>query len=172
MISRRISGDSVTCSIEDNYSDLCIAALNSITGFNIKTGEDFDQMMRNKLFDQYTKTVLWNAKNKKGVGVELKRPMRNKMQSIDAVSSDGEEYRIEVEDKSSGGFDSVDFLDSIKALDPGSMTIIESILGNADIFTSEGRLKLSELSRYTGFTVSEVKKHMATIGRVLNVSVE
>tara|TARA_R100001143_G_C3305857_1_gene107811 strand:- start:175 stop:666 length:492 start_codon:yes stop_codon:yes gene_type:complete len=65
-ISRRISGDRVIADLETNYADLCVAALDSIRGFHKKTGEDFSQMMDNILFDKYTKTVLWNYKNKKG----------------------------------------------------------------------------------------------------------
>ena len=67
MISSRISGDEALANPEDNYSDLCIAALESIEGFRKKTGESFDVAMNNKLFDQYTKTVLWNRKAKKGI---------------------------------------------------------------------------------------------------------
>jgi hypothetical protein len=65
-IARKISGDRVIADLETNYADLCVAALDSIRGFHKKTGEDFPQMMDNTLFDKYTKTVLWNYKNKKG----------------------------------------------------------------------------------------------------------
>ena len=52
-ISHLISGDSMLASLEDNYSDLNIAAIESINGFHKKTGESFDEMINNKLFDQY-----------------------------------------------------------------------------------------------------------------------
>ena len=65
-VARHISGDRAIADLETNYADLCVAALDSIRGFHKKTGEDFSQMMENILFDKYTKTVLWNYKNKKG----------------------------------------------------------------------------------------------------------
>tara|TARA_Y100000310_G_C20542426_1_gene743958 strand:+ start:363 stop:791 length:429 start_codon:yes stop_codon:yes gene_type:complete len=65
-VARHISGDPVLADLETNYADLCVAALDSIRGFNKKTGESFGEMIDNILFDKYTKTVLWNYKNKKG----------------------------------------------------------------------------------------------------------
>ena len=59
-ISMKISGDDAIANHEDNYSDLCVAAIESIDAFERKTGDDFEKAMNNKLFDQYTKTVLWN----------------------------------------------------------------------------------------------------------------
>ena len=82
-ISMKISGDEAIANHEDNYADLCIAALESIEGFKKKTGEDFDEAIDNKLFDQYTKTVLWNRKAKKGIPLSKKMDFRNKHYSID-----------------------------------------------------------------------------------------
>lgn len=65
-VARNISGDRAIADLETNYADLCVAALDSIRGFHKKTGESFEEMMKNILFDKYTKTVLWNYKNKKG----------------------------------------------------------------------------------------------------------
>ena len=65
-VARNISGDFAIADVETNYADLCVAALDSIRGFHKKTGECFSEMMGNILFDKYTKTVLWNYKNKKG----------------------------------------------------------------------------------------------------------
>ena len=65
-VARNISGDRAIADLETNYADLCVAAIDSIRGFHKKTGESFEEMMGNILFDKYTKTVLWNYKNKKG----------------------------------------------------------------------------------------------------------
>jgi len=65
-VARNISGDRAIADLETNYADLCVAALDSIRGFHKKTGDSFEEMMANNLFDKYTKTVLWNYKNKKG----------------------------------------------------------------------------------------------------------
>ena len=72
-IAMKISGDDAIASHEDNYADLCIAALESIEGFEKKTGEKFKAAINNKLFDQYTKTVLWNRKAKKGIPLTKKK---------------------------------------------------------------------------------------------------
>ena len=65
-VARNISGDRAIADLETNYADLCVAAIDSIRGFHKKTGDSFEEMMQNDLFDKYTKTVLWNYKNKKG----------------------------------------------------------------------------------------------------------
>ena len=65
-IAKKISGDIATASFDDNVSYLKMAALESIKGFQKKTGSTVDEMLQEKLFDQYTKTCLWNAKNTLG----------------------------------------------------------------------------------------------------------
>jgi len=75
-ISFKISGDEAISNKEDNYSDLQIAAIESIKGFSKKTGKTFDEMIDDQLFDKYTKTVLWNFKNAKGMKITKKKKNR------------------------------------------------------------------------------------------------
>jgi hypothetical protein len=42
----------MTASVEDNYAELCVAALESINGFNKKTGKSFEEMFETKYIDQ------------------------------------------------------------------------------------------------------------------------
>ena len=63
-IARKISGDDAVANVDDNYADLCVAAINSIVAYNKKTGIAVDEFLTTKLVDQYTKTVLWNLKAK------------------------------------------------------------------------------------------------------------
>ena len=70
-IAHRITGDPMCCEYEENVQDLRLAALNSITGYYKKnkiTTSDMavKEVIKCPLFKQYTKTVLWNAKNQKG----------------------------------------------------------------------------------------------------------
>ena len=70
-IAQRITGDPMCCDYEENVQDLYIAAINSINGYYKKnkiTTADMavSEVIECPLFKQYTKTVLWNAKNYKG----------------------------------------------------------------------------------------------------------
>lgn len=89
-IATKISGDLATCSLEDNIADLSIAALDSIKGFNNKTGMNFDEMMESKLFDGYTKTVLWHRKNRKGKAITNRKKLLGFL-SIDTVNNSSDD---------------------------------------------------------------------------------
>lgn len=78
-ISRQISGDPHTCSLEDNYADLCVSALIAVNSYAKKTGEDPSNFVDTKCFDQYIKTVLWNLKNKKGGNITKKKKLYDKV---------------------------------------------------------------------------------------------
>ena len=81
-ISHNISGDAAISSPEDNYADLQITALDAVTGFEKKTGKEFDEFWGDKLFDQYLKTCLWNMKNNKGAKIAKKYPITKNTVSI------------------------------------------------------------------------------------------
>ena len=83
-ISFKISGDAAIANPEDNYSELCIAAIESINAFKKKTGKGFDEAFDTKLFDQYTKTVLWNRKAKKGIPLSKRMEFRNRHISMNS----------------------------------------------------------------------------------------
>ena len=95
-VSRHISGDPVVADLETNYADLCVAALESIRGFHKKTGESFDEMICNPLFNQYTKTVLWNCKNKKGAYITKRKEL-----SLSSLSTDREGRVMEFDEGTS-----------------------------------------------------------------------
>lgn len=153
-----ISGDSMTASLEDNYSDLCIAALESIKGFHKKTGLNFDQMIELKLFDQYTKTCLWTAKARKGIKLTDKMPFRNKHWSIDQLREDlnGE---FDIPDTSSlCRYSGVDFVeDNLKRseMEKQFMSLINS---DPELVTSEGSIKVGPVAKTLGISVSDVNK--------------
>ena len=86
-ISKRITGDPHTCSIEDNYADLCVSALKAVNAYAKKTGKKPDDFIESKSFDQYIKTVLWNLKNSKGGAVTKKKKLYNKVYLSDLEES-------------------------------------------------------------------------------------
>lgn len=158
-ISRKISGDPMTASIEDNFSDLCIAALNSISAYERKTGQGFDEAFGTKLFDQYTKTVLWNYKAKKGVPLTNKMDFRNKHFSINMMDSDGEESSFDIEDTSSSMDLSSLCLDDMFEEDGDNVrAVIKAIIEDPSVITSDGKLKSQAIVRSTKMSVHFVER--------------
>lgn len=168
MISKRISGDPALANLEDNYSDLCVAAIESIKGFHAKTGETFDQMMSNKLFDQYTKTVLWNKKNKKGKGLTQRMPFINKVKSIGVLGVD-EDTPFDIEDTSINYSLSSLVLDDIFSnIDGDSKKVLKAIATDSSVVSAEGNLKMLSLLRPTGLTPLQAKKAVENLEKILN----
>lgn len=67
LISGKISGDPISCARDDNYQDLCASGLESIISWKRKFPDtSFSEIIEDKNFAKYTKTCLWNSKNKKG----------------------------------------------------------------------------------------------------------
>lgn len=99
-ISRKISGDLAIANIEDNRSDLEVSALESINGYCKKNSITIDQFeadnhIESKLFDQYTKTVLWNSKNKKGKILSKKMKFRAANKSLEMEIEGEKVFQLE-----------------------------------------------------------------------------
>lgn len=158
----------MTASVEDNYSDLCVAALESIKAFNVKTGNTFDEMMSNKLFDQYTKTVLWNRKNKKGKTLTQRMPFVNKVKSMGVLGVD-EDTSFDIEDTSINYSLSSLVLDDIfKDVDEDSKKVLKAIALDSSVVSAEGNLKMLSLLRPTGLTPTQAKKAISNIEKILD----
>jgi len=158
-IAHRISGDTMTASLEDNFSDLSIAALESINGFHKKTGKSFDEMIDMKLFDQYTKTCLWTAKARKGIKLTDKMPFRNKHISIDQLREDTE-GNFDVADASSVSRYSVASEISemkAKACDK-TKKLIDVLQSNSDLISEGCNIKLKTTAKALETSVGEVQK--------------
>jgi len=110
-ISHRISGDRALASLEDNFADLQIVALEAVAGFEKKTGRKFDEFWGEKLFDQYIKTCLWNFKNNKGARIAQRYNINR-----DVVSTSQNEEVLKLESKDGSHFDFEFFLEDISAL--------------------------------------------------------
>lgn len=176
-ISKNINGDPMIASHEDNYADLCIAALESIKGFKKKTGRDFDEFIDSKLFSGYTKTCVWNFKCSKGNKLKARYGLRNR-----SVSSDNLDF-IDIEDSSinlnrknfldfdediGDGFsllgldqpvrnfsliDTFDLVSEIRHLSTQEQKlIVDFLIKNPNQILSTGKVKLSQLSQHLNFT--------------------
>jgi hypothetical protein len=156
-ISHLISGDSMLASLEDNYSDLNIAAIESINGFHKKTGESFDEMIKNKLFDQYTKTCLWTAKARKGIKLSERMPFRNRHVSIDEMRND-EESPFDIADASAiRDISRVDAADIVNTYDYKVRKVIKALESKPELMSDSGNIKINPLAKELGVSVSKVK---------------
>lgn len=165
-IAMKISGDDAIANHEDNYADLCMAALESIEGFKKKTGEDFDVAINNKLFDQYTKTVLWNRKAKKGVPLTKKMDFRNKQHSLDndtslSHSQDGNRQGLHdriPDTRASFGVSSIELEDFTNSQPEDVRKVINAIVKTPNILSRDGLFNHAAIRKSTGLSVHFVNK--------------
>lgn len=157
-IAHLISGDAMLASLEDNYSDLNIAAIESINGFHKKTGESFDEMIQNKLFDQYTKTCLWTAKARKGIKLSERMPFRNKHISIDEIRREDDESPFDIADVSAiRDITRVDAADVVNTYDYKVKRIIKALEDKPELMSETGNIKINPLAKELGVSVAKVK---------------
>ena len=176
-IAMKISGDDAIANHEDNYADLCMAALESIEGFKNKTGEDFDVAINNKLFDQYTKTVLWNRKAKKGIPLTKKMEFRNKHYSLDQDfimnDSDSPSSHERIEDTRSGFGASATELEDFTESQPDDVKkVINAILKNPGILSKDGIFNHAAVRRATGLSVNYTNKAIDKLKKSLRKNYE
>lgn len=165
-ISRMISGDVVIANIEDNFSDLSMAAIESIQGFTKKTGRVFDDFINCKLFDGYTKTCLWKHKAKKGAKLTKKRSLRRKMRSFDQsweIDEDNQTFNLlsNLHDRTSfSGITEFIIKEEVKNLDNAACNIVDLILNNEDVLTNDNRLNCAAISRESNLSLHEINKSL------------
>ena len=157
-IAHRISGDTMTASLEDNFSDLSIAALESINGFHKKTGKSFDEMINMKLFDQYTKTCLWTAKARKGVKLTERMPFRKKHVSLNGLIDDNS-IQFDVPDTSAlTRYAQVDAEDMYDSYDNKVQKLIKVLMESPEVMTESGDLKIHPIAKKMNMAPAKVMK--------------
>jgi hypothetical protein len=146
-ISHMISGDPTICSIEDNFGDLCVAAIESVEGFIKKTKRPLDTLLKDKQFDQYTKTCLWKRKARKGLDIEKKRPIR-KCVPLKKESDTGEELDLEFSSIACKGpsFSDIDIKDIFKMTEQNK-EVLDIIVKNPSVLKMNGTLNFVEIGR-------------------------
>lgn len=156
-IAHRISGDSMLASVDDNYSDLCIAALESISGFHKKTGSTFDEMMTLKFFDQYTKTCLWTAKARKGIKLTERMPFRRRHVSINSLI-DNASIEFDVPDTSlNARHANVDVIDAYENYDSKIKKLIDILSMYPETMTEGGNIKIDPIAKLMKMPKAKVK---------------
>jgi hypothetical protein len=180
MIARRISGDFVVASLEDNYSDLCVAAINSIYGYSNKTGKKIEEFIGENAdpfhvekFGEYTKTVLWYAKAKKGVGLTKRMPFRNKQFSINTAgwtenADNDDASTFDIEDKKSPTDEYIVLKDLFKGVTHEMELVIKAIVNDPSVLHENGKANRLALMKPTGLSLYAVNRAMDSIERVLN----
>ena len=171
-IALKISGDDAVANPEDNYSDLCIAAIESINGFENKTGMGFDEAINTKLFDGYTKTVLWNRKAKKGIPLTKRMDFRNKHLSLDYQpgfdASDCGSLTGIIEDKrSTTDLSSIELDDLVESQKPEIKKILSEIIRDPNLIRKDGTINKTALEGVTGMNFYHVTKAIGDMKRVL-----
>jgi len=165
-IARKISGDEAVANIEDNYCDLCVAAMNSIVSYARKENMEISDILNTSGFDKYTKTVLWNYKAKKGVPLTNKMSFRNKHISIDNFWED-EESSFEIEDTSFSSSSMV-IDDMFTDIDADVQKVINAILNDPEVLGPKGKVKLYSLIKPTGLSIHAVNSAVDKIEKILN----
>lgn len=176
-ISHMISGDPTISALEDNYADIMLAALESINGFNKKTGMSFDEMINTKYFDQYTKTCLWTAKARKGNGIKKNYPLTKKKVSLST----------EVGDVSSASLNLSDTIGDDQSMNPDILLayseifdnfsdddtlLLKVISDNPDVISFSGKLKIKTLAKKSKLPLRKVEKILNNLRKKVNYDTE
>ena len=176
-IAMKISGDDAVANHEDNYADLCIAALESIEGFEKKTGQTFDEAIDDKLFDQYTKTVLWNRKAKKGIPLTKRMDFRNRHVSLDRDLDSGDvatrvAHELIPDNKASYGVSAFELEDFTESQPENVKKVINAIVKNPSILSKDGVFNHSVIRKATGLSVHYTSKAVDHLKEALRKTYE
>ena len=167
-IAQRITGDPMCCDYEENVQDLHVAAINSINGYYKKnkiTTADMavKEVIECPLFKQYTKTVLWNAKNQKG-------NKATKYKSFMMFSVDDLDNCVDlVEDKgNSVNDDDEAFTYFGKMLSNEERSLLSVLVANPSLIRENGSINYYGLSKICGESFYKVKTRITKIQEKLN----
>ena len=158
-ISSNISGDDAIASPDDNYGDLCVAALESIKGFQKKTGQNFDEMFGSKLFDQYTKTCLWHMKGSKGAKITRKYPVTK--HTIPLHDYPGIFTLVE---KESCAVMLEEFFETVSSrFSPIEKRVVSEVSSDPTLVNVKGRVLISRVAKKLGTSSYFVKKSLKSL---------
>jgi len=165
-ISYKISGDGAVSSLEDNYQDLCVAAMEAVVGFekqnNGQNGK-FEDFWGSKGFDKYMKTCLWNAKNAKGKKIEKHYPLTKHTVS----ASDNEEI-IHVIGRDGNSMETSVFFKELKRLlDPEEVLILKTLVTDPRMILETGKINIKKLSNNLNFTWLKTRKLVDSIASLI-----
>ena len=168
-IAQRITGDPMCCDYEENVQDLYIAAINSINGYYKKnkiTTADMavSEVIECPLFKQYTKTVLWNAKNYKGnKATKYKNFMPTSIDTID----NKDDLVVDDTNKIVDSDDEV-FNYFHKKFDGEERELLSVLVAHPECVRNNGTVNFNALSKASGKSFYKVKTRMTAIQSKLN----
>ncbi len=163
-IAHRISGDNAISALEDNYQDICIAALNAVAGFEKKEGRKFDDFWGEIGFDKYIKTVVWNAKNSKGKQITKRYPLTKGVVSV----FENEEV-LNLEGHKATTVESPAIVRELsKQLDDEQKECVKMLLEDGSLIHPSGKINTSQLSRQLGISWRKAKKLLVSIAEIMN----
>jgi len=168
-IAQRITGDPMCCDYEENVQDLYVAAINSINGYYKKNKITPAQMavrdvIECPLFKQYTKTVLWNAKNFKGnKATKYKNFMPASIDTVDNkddLAIDDTTTIVDADDEVFNYFHNK-FTEDERVL-------LSLLVDNPSIVRDNGSININALSKLSGKSFYMVKSRITSIKEKLN----
>jgi len=171
-IAHRISGDNATASLEDNYQDLCIAALAAITGFEKKVGKKFDEFFKQgelgKLFNQYLKTCLWNYKNNKGARIVKRYNLTKYSIPLDAQTERNPKLTFQCRIPHGKQVEDSIFVGDVKELlNAEQRGVLKALIENPKCVKECGKVNHAELRRVTGLTIYRIRRSVQVIEDII-----
>lgn len=171
-----ISGDPTISALEDNYADIMLAALESINGFNKKTGMSFDEMITTKYFDQYTKTCLWTAKARKGNGIKKNYPLTKKKVSLSAeidTSSSGSSLSDNIKGNESMNPEILlAYSEVFDSFSDDDTKLLKVISDNPEVISFSGKLKIKTLAKKSRLPIRKIEKILNNLRKKVNYDTE
>ncbi len=163
-IAHRISGDNAISALEDNYQDICIAALNAVAGFEKKEGRKFDDFWGEIGFDKYIKTVVWNAKNSKGKQITKRYPLTK---GVVSVFENEEVLNLEGHQTSTTESPTI-ARELCKHLTDDQKECVKLLIEDGSLIHPSGKVNLSQLARDLGISWRKAKKLLVSIAEIMN----
>lgn len=158
-IAHQITGDTGTCSLEDNIQDLWVAAYNALEGYN-KQGDGqngtFGQFKDTEGFNKYIKTVLWNLKNTKG-----KKATKHRNQFMNAVCVHN--HKDTIEDTSADHISEWSSSSLPVRLTQEEKDVLKVILDNPNTVKPSGGIDCTKVSKHLGVYWKKVKRIVTNI---------
>lgn len=175
-ICQMISGDQALCSHEDLYSDLCIAAIEAVIGFQKKYNKPFDEIIDDPIFNKYIKTCLWNYKNNRGTKLTKKMHIRKCIPLVWEEDKDGKhfdsqaaDFMVSKEDPSFGV--ELEFTNKFieSTLDKEQLNLIEYIVDNPDLLKKNGKVNRAALSDKLSKNWAHIDSQLNSISKLVGI---
>jgi len=145
-IAYRIGLDPITNDHDDSYQELCIAMMDTVTMFDKRVSESFEEYKTTAHFDKYLKTVLWNRKNCLGNKIVRRTPLRRQVTIDEKLLTD--KVHSPIESFTAFGNEN---------LEGDMVELLNQVELDAKIIKPSGEFNISLLCRNLGKSKSQIK---------------